>query len=62
MTGKVIGKVELPVSNITCASLGGPEYNWLFITSANKDDEPESGSLYVAKVETPGLPENRFND
>ena len=59
--GSVVAEVPLPVSKVTCACLGGPNLDWLFITSG-KHIETESGALFVAKVATPGVPESRFFD
>ena len=59
--GTIIAEVKLPVSKVTCAALGGPDLDWMFITSA-KHHESESGGLFVAKVNVPGVPESRFND
>ena len=59
---KVIKSVNLPVSCATCACLGGPDMNWLFITTGSFVGENHSGGLFVTKVETKGVAESRFTD
>lgn len=58
----LIQTVNLPVSCATCVCLGGPDMNWLFITTGAFVGEPQSGGLYVTKVATKGVVESRFND
>ncbi|MFK8033856.1 MAG: SMP-30/gluconolactonase/LRE family protein [Hyphomicrobiales bacterium] len=53
--------VEMPVSNLTCCTFGGPDLKTLFVTSAHEPGELRSGSLFSMQVEIPGLPENVFN-
>jgi sugar lactone lactonase YvrE len=65
--GSVDRTIALPVTNPTCVCLGGPERRTLFITTARKfldasqlEREPLAGSVLAVKVDTPGVPENRF--
>jgi len=65
--GAVERIIELPVTNPTCACLGGPTLQTLYITTARKfldehtlEQEPWSGSVLAIEVEVPGLPEHRF--
>lgn len=65
--GTLIGKVILPVPNVTSCVFGGEDMDMLFITTARQElDEdalkrfPESGHVFVAKVGVKGLPSNRF--
>jgi sugar lactone lactonase YvrE len=51
--GELLARVSLPVSNVTCASFGGPGLDELFVTtaSAHLDDgeraaQPEAGGLF----------------
>ena len=60
--GQLLQRVDVPVSCVTCATFGGPDLDWLFITSGTKKDEKGSGGIFIAKVETPGRPEALFND
>lgn len=55
-------QINMPVSKVTCPAIGGPDMNWMFITTAKNATEQQSGGIYVAKVATKGLPEARFND
>jgi sugar lactone lactonase YvrE len=50
------------VSNITCACLGGPDLDIMFITTAKSEGQSGSGGIFVTRVETKGLEENRFKD
>lgn len=62
--GSVDREVRLPVSQVTCPCLGGPELTTLFITTAtqnmNEDqlaDEPHAGSCFRIEVDVPGQTE-----
>ena len=59
--------VRLPVSQVTCCCLGGPDLDRLYITTARHPDnaadadrQPNSGGLFTAKVGRRGLPAHRF--
>ena len=52
--------VEMPVSNVTTCTFGGPELKTLYITTAMRRDERLSGGLFRLEVDVPGLPENVF--
>lgn len=65
--GDIIMQLTLPVSQPSCVSIGGPDLNWLIITSASqlteqqKEQEPEAGHLFVYQLDQSiGLPEPRF--
>ena len=58
--GKVDRVIEMPVTNVTTCTFGGPQLRTLFITTAFRSDERLSGGLYRLDVEVPGLPESRF--
>lgn len=56
--------VEVPVPNVTCCALGGPNLTTLYITTTRRkmsEDElasqPEAGSLFAVDVPIQGLPE-----
>lgn len=64
-------RVDLPVSQVTCACFGGAQLDRLYITTAREtftDEqaaaEPTAGGIFVAEVGTAfgvrGLPEERF--
>lgn len=65
--GGVDIEVSLPVTQPTCACFGGPEFNWLAITTATVDlgdsqlaQQPLAGSLFVFETPYKGLPESRY--
>lgn len=64
-------RVDLPVSQITCACFGGPVLDRLYITTGRENftaaqatAEPTAGGIFVAEVGTAfgvtGLPEEKF--
>ena len=63
--GKIDRVVKLPVSQVTCPCLGGPDFRTMFITTAHQGmndaqraAEPLAGSCFVVEVDVPGLPES----
>lgn len=59
--GAIDGIVEMPVTNITNCTFGGPDLKTLFITTAaGGPAERLAGGLYAAAVDVPGKPEYRF--
>jgi sugar lactone lactonase YvrE len=56
--------VELPTSQVTACTFGGPRLDQLFITTSREgmqpDDDPLAGALYRADVGVPGLPVREF--
>ncbi|HEU0220903.1 MAG TPA: SMP-30/gluconolactonase/LRE family protein [Paracoccaceae bacterium] len=65
--GEVVGRVSLPVPQITCACFGGPALDRLYITTARERmDEatlkahPLSGAVFHARPGMRGLPESRY--
>lgn len=63
--GSISRVVELPVPNVTCPALGGPDLKTLYITTAREhmsaedlERYPLSGSIFAIEVEVPGLPES----
>ena len=66
-TGRLIEKIELPVTNPTCPCLGGPDLRTLYLSTATFQlspdvlaQEPLAGSILSLRVEVEGLPESRF--
>lgn len=49
-TGEKLIEIPMPVSNITSCCLGGPEKNYLYITTGQEDGEPLSGGLFRVKI------------
>lgn len=61
--GRIDRVVDMPVTNITTCTFGGPDLKTLFITTASiaaPDGERLAGSLFALSVEVAGLPELRF--
>lgn len=61
-TGKVIGRVEVPVPSVTSCTFGGPNLDRLYITSARLtlDDDtlrryPQAGGIFVAEPGARGM-------
>lgn len=68
-SGKLMRRVELPVSNVTICAFGGPEFDTLYVASASRflDGEqlraqPLAGHLFaVHGLGAHGLPEPKFD-
>jgi sugar lactone lactonase YvrE len=61
--GRIDRIIEMPVTNITSCTFGGPDYRTLYITTAGNGAPPEerlAGGLFSLRATTPGQPENRF--
>ncbi|PGH12492.1 hypothetical protein AJ79_04236 [Helicocarpus griseus UAMH5409] len=59
---KIVGEIEIPTKNVTCAEFAGTE---LFITTANVDNNAQShdrfaGQLFKVDVGVKGKPKNKF--
>jgi sugar lactone lactonase YvrE len=58
--GRLDHRIELPVSQVTACTFGGPAADQLFITTSREnlaaDEQPEAGSVYVATVGVAGMP------
>ena len=66
--GRLLAEYPVPARCPTMVCFGGPDRRTLYVTSARtgrSDEElaafPHSGSLFAMPVETPGLPEHRFD-
>ncbi len=65
-TGEVDLVIKMPVSQPTCIAFGGPELNWLIVTTAKEGlakeqlvVEPEAGDLFIYQLEgIKGMAEN----
>lgn len=60
--GSIERVVDLPVTNITTCTFGGPDLKTVFITTASvlsPDSERLAGSLFTLEASVAGLPENR---
>lgn len=49
-TGEKLNEISMPVTNITSCCIGGVEKDYLYITTAQKEDEPLSGGLFRVKI------------
>ena len=59
--GTVARVLEMPVTDITTCTFGGPDLRTLFITTAGTTKRPGerlAGGLFAVDVDVPGLPEN----
>lgn len=58
--GSLAAVVELPVSQVSACTFGGPDLGTLFITTSRQgfspEDEPEAGSLFAVDPGATGLP------
>lgn len=59
-SGRLVEQVELPVTNITACTFGGPDLDRLFITTTREGvaegSQPTAGSVYVAEPGVTGQP------
>lgn len=60
-------RFDLPASQITCPTLGGTQFDELYLTSARQglnakalEIEPAAGGVFMLQVPWQGLPETRF--
>ncbi|MFC5167420.1 SMP-30/gluconolactonase/LRE family protein [Nonomuraea angiospora] len=61
--GAFLGRVEVPVAQVTACTFGGPDLDELFITTSRyglAEPEPEAGAVFREKVGVPGLPTVAF--
>ncbi len=63
--GRKLDMIHFPVSAVTKASFGGPDYRTLYCTTAwlgqdagIRAKQPLAGGLFKVAVDTPGLPQN----
>ncbi len=59
--GTIDRVVDMPVSNLTSCTFGGPDLKTLFVTSAAQPGERQAGSVFSLSVDVAGLPENVFS-
>ena len=65
-SGRLIGRIDVPVTKPAMAAFGGPNLDTLYITSIRpKDidlsDQPLAGGLFAARPGVTGLPEPAFD-
>ena len=66
--GNVLQTVELPCSQVTSCTFGGPGFRTLYITSAANglppeqlEREPLAGGLFALEIDIAGAPANQFH-
>lgn len=60
--GSIDRVIEMPVTNITTCTFGGPDLKTLYVTTAKAENlERLAGSLFAISVEVPGMAENVFS-
>ncbi len=66
-SGDVDYELLLPVSQPTCIGFGGPDMNWLFVTTANENltavqlaTQPNAGDVFIYRTPFKGLVEPRY--
>ena len=67
VSGEYLGKIAMPVGQVTACAFGGPDLDVLFITSARNGiavedlkDQPLAGGLFKANVGVKGIPACTF--
>ena len=65
--GRLLSRLELPVTNVTSVTFGGRGYETLFVTSgteglttSQRRDQPLAGSVFASSPGAIGRPPNRF--
>jgi D-xylonolactonase len=60
-SGRIVGRVELPVERVSAAAFGGPELDTLYVTTAGgkEGSDTEDGTLYRLRVNRRGKLEYR---
>jgi D-xylono/L-arabinono-1,4-lactonase len=60
-SGRVVGRIDLPVTRVSSAAFGGPELDTLYVTTAGgrEDSTTADGTLYRVKLDTKGRIEFR---
>ena len=58
--GKLIATIELPAMQVSACTFGGERLDELYITTSRQGlavgDQPEAGSVFVARIGVPGIP------
>lgn len=61
VAGRLEERVEVPARFVTSCTFGGPEWEMLYITTAQDADRPCGGAIYVAMTGCRGLAPTRFS-
>jgi sugar lactone lactonase YvrE len=55
--GDELGRIELPVANVTSCCFGGPDLTTLFVTTSTRDatpDQPDAGAVFAVPTSARG--------
>jgi sugar lactone lactonase YvrE len=62
--GKLVEKIELPVSHVSACTFGGPNLSTLFITTSRlaiaEGEEPEAGAIFSVETDVRGAVPHTF--
>jgi sugar lactone lactonase YvrE len=61
--GKLVDRIDLPVSRVTACTFGGPGLSELYITTSRenaRDPEPQAGAVFALRTDTAGHPVRPF--
>ena len=68
-SGKMLQQIQLPVSQVSSCTFGGPQLTDLYITTArvgldenSLQQEPSAGAVFVIRDCGKGMPAARFDD
>jgi len=66
-TGKLLERIDVPVTHVTSCAFGGPDWRDLYITTARArwdryepDPQPLAGNLFRVRLPLPGRPTDLF--
>ena len=69
LTGQLLEKIDVPVPQVSCCAFGGENLDHLIITTARENIReedlkkyPDSGNIFVTKVNVKGVPKFKFNN
>lgn len=54
-TGEVLERIVVDATNVTSCTFGGGDYRTLFITTASKENELNSGALFSCRTDVAGV-------
>jgi len=67
LTGEQLATISVPAEKVSCCTFGGPQLDWLYITTAREglsdeelEKQPHAGGIFRVQVPVGGLPVNRF--
>lgn len=67
LTGGQLAVISVPAEKVSCCVFGGPQLDWLYITTAREglsaeelQKQPHAGGIFRVQVPVGGLPADRF--